>query len=425
MSSNLIFHVDINSCYVSCERLINPSLLNKPVVVLSNNDGCIVALSKEAKALGHKMGDPWFKIEALARDQGVVACSSNYELYGDISRRVMSLLAEHAALFEQYSIDEAFLTVPVDIAQAHRFARMLKDELLRKVGMPVCVGVASSKTLAKLANKTAKKISALNGICVWDALPAQRRTDLFKALPVDEIWGVARRTTARLSKLGILTIADLAAADPAYIRSKFNIVLMRMVLELNGMPCTPLETERASKEQLIYSRTFSHRIEESREMNQVLSIYAQRAARRLTRHHQVAQQLTAFCGTAYFGQGPKHFPAHAVRFAVPTNDPVELTKAATGLMEYLDFSSVRYARAGIMLTDLKPAGMYQTFDIFKPQHEDMHLADLLHDVQTHCGESSIGLGFAGLSRKPEWEMKRGMLSPRATTHWEELMTAKI
>lgn len=424
-SKNLIFHVDINSCYVSCERLINPALLGKPVVVLSNNDGCIVALSAEAKALGYQMGTPWFKVEAQAQAQGVIACSSNYELYGDSSKRVMATLAAHAASFEQYSIDEAFLSVPLPMSQAARFARSLKDELLRKVGMPVCVGVATSKTLAKLANKTAKKIPALYGVCVWDALPQERRKALFSTLPVNEIWGVGRRTTRKLLRLGISTVADLATADPAWIRSKFSIVLMRTVLELNGIPCTLLETEHTAKEQLIYSRSFSHGIETPTEMRQVLSVYAQRASQRLTCHGQVAGRLTAFCGTAHFGQDPQHFPAQAVRFATPTADPIVLTHGALELLPHLDFSVVRYARAGIMLFDLKPAQMFQTFDLFAPAHEERHLAELLEQVQKHCGATSIGLGFAGLARRPEWEMKRNMLSPRATTHWKELMTVKI
>lgn len=171
--SNLIFHIDINSCYVACERILDPSLEGKPVVVLSNNDGCVIALSSEAKALGYRMGDPWFKVELRAAGQGVIARSSNYELYGDISNRVMSVLQEQAADFEQYSIDEAFLTAPVSITEAKALARNLKDQLARRVGVPVCVGVATSKTLAKLANKTAKKIPALAGVCVWDALPQE------------------------------------------------------------------------------------------------------------------------------------------------------------------------------------------------------------------------------------------------------------
>lgn len=230
-------------------------------MVLSNNDGCIVALSAEAKALGYAMGDPWFQIRVRAREQGVVARSSNYELYGDISSRVMAVLQEQAAEFEQYSIDEAFLTAPVSAGEAVVLARKIKGDLARRVGVPVCVGVASTKTLAKLANKTAKKVPVLGGVCVWDLLPTERREALFSGLPVSEVWGVGSRTTAKLEKMGIRSIGDLAAASPVVIRKKFSVVLMRTVLELNGVVALELEPVRVFKEQLIYSRMFSQPVE--------------------------------------------------------------------------------------------------------------------------------------------------------------------
>ncbi|MFW0168774.1 Y-family DNA polymerase [Rothia sp. P4278] len=423
--ASLIFHVDINSCYVSCERILDPGLVGKPVVVLSNNDGCIIALSAEAKALGYTMGDPWFKVEARARAQGVIARSSNYELYGDISQRVMAVLQEHAAVFEQYSIDEAFLEVPLPAQQARAFALKLKGLLARRVGVPVCVGVASTKTLAKLSNKTAKKVPALNGVCVWEDLPEERKHALFSSLPVSEIWGVGSRTTAKLEKMGISSIAQLAAAPPHIIRKKFSVVLMRTALELNGTKAMVLEEERAFKEQLIYSRAFSAPVENREDLRQVLSVYAQRAASRLYRSNQLAGLLTAFCGTSPFSNAQSHYPSVQVKLPGKTADPLLLTKAAAMLLDKVDFARVSYVRAGVMLTDLVPADVHIPLDGLRYRHEARNIAGLLAEVQERCGAGAIGLGVAGLAVPSEWEMKRAMLSPRGTTHWGELALARI
>lgn len=423
--SNRIFHVDINSCYVACERILDPSLQGRPVVVLSNNDGCVIALSSEAKALGFAMGDPWFKVQIRAESLGVIARSSNYELYGDISHRVMSVLQEQAATFEQYSIDEAFLTAPVGLPEANKLARNIKRDLARRVGVPVCVGVAPSKTLAKLANKTAKKIPALEGICIWEALPEERRQSLFSNLPAAEIWGVGPRTAAKLEKMGIKSIADLASAEPHLIRKKFSVVLMRTVLELNGISAIPLEPDRAFKDQMMYSRSFSNPIETRRHMQQVLSLYAQRAASRLTRSGQLAGLLTAFCGTSPFSGQQAHYPAVQVRLPGKTADPLILTRAALQLLDRADFTSVAYVRAGVMLSDLCPAGVNVPLAGLDYLHERRDIAGLLSLVEEKCGPGSIGLGYAGFASTSEWEMRREMLSPRGTTHWDELVTVKI
>lgn len=423
--SNQIFHVDINSCYVSCERILDPSLIGRPVVVLSNNDGCIVALSHEAKALGYEMGQPWFQVEVRAQAQGVIARSSNYELYGDISRRVMNVLQEQAATFEQYSIDEAFLTAPVDTQEAKLLAKTIKQQLARRVGVPVCVGVASTKSLAKLANKTAKKVPTLQGICIWEALPEERRTALFTGLPVSEIWGVGSRTTAKLEKMGIATIADLAAAPPHIIRKRFNVVLMRTVLELNGTSAIPLEQERVFKDQLIYSRSFSTPIETHAQMQRVLSIYAQRAASRLHRNGQIAGLLTAFCGTSPFADTQPYHPAVQIKLPGKTADPVIFTRAAVQLLDRADFGAVRYVRAGVMVSDLVPAGIFTPLDGLTYTHKSRDIAGLLGQVQDKCGAGSLGLGLAGFSAPADWEMRRDMLSPRGTTHWDELIKVKI
>lgn len=425
MSSNLIFHVDINSCYASCEKILDPSLARKPAVVLSNNDGCIIALDAHAKALGFSMGQPWFEVKQRAHEQGVIARSSNYELYGDISDRVMRVLQEYAADFEQYSIDEAFLSAPVSPAEAQSLARTIKDDLARRVGVPVCVGVARTKTLAKLSNKAAKKIPALSGVCVWDALPTERREALLTTLPVSELWGVGSHSARRLTLQGICSIKDLALAPPTLIRERFNVVLMRTALEVRGIPAIEWEENRIMKDQLIYSRSFSDPITTEEQMCQVLSVYAQRAAQRLVKHQQTARYISAFCSTSYFAQGVQSHPAVRVKLDTATADPVVITRASHRLLTRADFGVARYVRAGIILTDLHPAAYEPLLEPFISPHDKRQIARLLHTVQEQCGEHSVGLGYAGLSHKPSWEMKREMLSPRGTTHWNELATAKI
>ncbi len=422
---SLVFHVDINTCYVSCERILDPSLRDQPVVILSNNDGCIIALDSRAKRLGFSMGDPWHRVADAAAARGVAVRSSNYELYGNISQRVMSVLKEFAADFEQYSIDEAFLTIPATPEEAKKLARKIKDDLARRVGVPVCVGVARTKTLAKLANKTAKKIPVLQGVCVWDLLPPQRRESLFATLPVSEVWGVGGRSARKLAALGIVSIGDLARADLTLIRKRFSVVLMRTVLELRGVPALPLEEQRAFKDQLIFSRSFSTPISDETQMRQVLSLYAQKASARLVKAGQVAGLVAAFCSTSLFSDGAQSHPSVQVKLAQATADPVALTRAGHQLLTRADFGVAQYVRAGFLLSGLEQDGAAQVLEPFELAHEKRQVSTLLVSIQEKCGQGTIGLGYAGLAEQPAWNMKRQMLSPRGTTHWKELVQVKL
>ncbi len=422
----MLAHVDVNSAYVSFERVFNPRLEGIPVVVLSNNDGMVVASSREAKALGLDLGKPWFELRPHADRLGLKALSSNYELYGDMSRRVMEVLARFGPELQVYSIDEAFLEISPRIAKDPDamtvLGRDIKDTLRRLVGVPVCVGIAPTRTLAKLANRAAKKVGAFDGVCVWPATRPDWRDSLMSALPVSEVWGIAGRLQRRLSTLGIQTIADLAAADPVFIRRNFNVVVMRTALELRGVACIPAEEDRTGKkEQLIVSRSFSEKITTVAGMRQALSIYAQQAATRLVKHNQVAKLLTAFAGTSAYTE-QRSFPSTLARLPSPTADPVELTRAAHRLLPQLE-DGIRYARAGIMLTDLRPAAVHQPLEMFRHAHEDAGIAELVDRVQKHTGSRELlGLGWGGMRPGPTWTMKRDMLSPRATTHWEELVS---
>lgn len=413
--------VDVNSFYVSAERVFDPSLWGRPVVVLSNNDGCCVALSPEAKALGIPMGQPWFKLAAVAEQLNLAARSSNYELYGDMSARVMRVLGERSAWVEPYSIDEAFVGVRGTLAEVTIWAREVKEVIHRHLGLPVCVGVARTKTLAKLANKAAKKIDELAGVCVWDAAPQATRERLLASLPVSEVWGVATRLTNRLAGMGITSIAELRDADPVMIRQRFSVVLMRTVLELRGVACIPMEEEREIKDQLIFSRSFSEPVTTRATMEQVLGIYAQQASARLHKHDRQAKVLTAWAMTSYYSPADTHAPSATVTLPAATADPMLLTRAAKALLPQL-IEGTRYARAGIVVTDLHPAGQQPPFEIFSSPHEDKQIGPLIEQIRTRLDRPAIGLGRAGLKRPPAWQMRREMMSPRYTTHWDELPT---
>jgi DNA polymerase V len=419
--------VDVNSAYVSFERVFRPDLEGIPTVVLSNNDGMVVTASSEAKALGLDLGKPWFQLKPQAERLGLTALSSNYELYGDMSRRTMEVLARFTPDLEIYSIDEAFLTISPRVATdpeaMTKLGHEIRDSLRRLVGVPVCVGIAPTHTLAKLANKTAKKVPVFGGVCVWPAIRPEWRHQLMSSLPTSEIWGIASRLQRRLAAIDINTIADLAAADPVMIRHAFNVVVMRTALELRGVPSIVAEEDRnGKKDQLIVSRSFSQKIITRDGIRQALSIYAQQGANRLVKHNQVAKQLTAFAGTSGYDKEQREFPSIMVRLAAPTADPVELTHAAHRLLPLIQ-DGTRYARAGIMLTDLRAAASSQPLDLFRHRHEDMGIAKLIELIQRKEGRDAMGLGYGGIRPGPTWQMQRRMLTRRATTHWDELATA--
>lgn len=426
-----IAHVDINCFYASAERAFNPALEGKPLIVLSNNDGCAVTRSPEAKRLGIGLGEPWFKLAPRAKEWGgLIALSSNYELYGDISSRVMELLARYSAWQEVYSIDEAFLGVKGQPEDLLELGRTIKAACQRHVGVPVCVGIARTKTLAKLANKWAKHNPAFNGVCRWDSIPEPpQREALMARLSVIEIWGgVATRLTKRLNAMGIFSILDLVRADPPVaLRDKFSIVMMRTVLELQGTPpcIPPMEEERIGRDQLIFSRSFSTPITSAAELRQVLSVYGQMASARLAKHDLQAKLLTAFAATSVYNPNDKSFPPTVnVKLPMPTSDPVLLTKAAHALVPKIQ-EGVRYAKAGIMVTDLRPSGNQKPLEIFENRHEERGIGPpLLEQVSKRYGRGSIGLGHAGIKGGPDWSMKRDMLSPRYTTNWDELPLVK-
>ncbi|WP_026533869.1 Y-family DNA polymerase [Arthrobacter sp. H14] len=416
--------VDVNSFYVSCERVFDPKLAGVPVVVLSNNDGCVVARSNEAKALGIDNGTPWFKLAAQASQWGLIQRSSNYELYGDLSARVMELLGRYAAWIEVYSIDESFLGVAGEPDELVRQGRRIREAVGRHTGLPICVGIAPTKTMAKFANRIAKQNPAMGGVCNVETMDPGHVDLIMSRVPVTGIWGVAGRLGKKLNALGIFTIRDLRDADPVMVRRKFSVVLQRTVLELRGTPCIQLETVRAEKKQTIFSRSFSTPVTTIAGMHQVMSLYAQQAAVRLAKDGQLARIMTVFAGTSAFHQHASSFPSVTVKMPTPTADPVLLSKAAIAAMENELVEGIPYARAGVILTDLSPAGAQPTFDEFVTVHEQRRIGELLGKVKDKYGPTSIGLGRAGMMGPPDWTMARNHSSPRYTTEWDELAVVK-
>lgn len=316
-----------------------------------------------------------------------------------------------------------------DPAALNAWGRDIRDTLRRLLGVPVCVGIANTRTLSKLANKWAKKADSFGGVCAWDNTPQGWRDQLMQRLPVSEVWGIASRLEKRLAGIGVRTIADLAAADPTTVRKNTSVVTMRTALELRGVACIIPEGDRTGrKQQIIVSRSFSQRITTVAAMRQVLSIYAQRAATRLVKNNQAAKLVTAFAAVSPFADneapaGRSLFPQSLARLPTPTADPVQITKAAHALLPQLA-DGVRYAKAGLILTDLRKAHEHQTLDMFRHAHEESNIAELMSRIQSKTGSDTLGLGYAGIRPGPNWTMKRELMTRRATTHWDELIEVR-
>ncbi len=422
--SERIALVDVNNFYVSCERVFDPKLVGRPVVVLSNNDGCVVARSQEAKNLGITTGAPFFQVKQFMQSHGMVVRSSNYELYGDMSARVMEVLSRYGTWQEVYSIDESFIGVQGNPDQLGKLATTIRGAVARSVGVPVCVGVAPTKTLAKFANHVAKHNAHLGGVCSMDSMDPQLVADIQSRVPVTDLWGVGSRTGTRLAGLGITSIADLKAADVTDIRKKFSVVLQRTVLELNGTPCIAHNEERADKQQIMYSRSFSSPVRTIEEMVEVMSIYAQRGASRLMNDGLWATLVTITAGTSRFASGEASFPSITLKLPAPTQDPILLTRLAVGAMREIMLPGASYVRGGVVLSGLQPEPEQAVFGIFDAGSDEKHVGDVLGAVKARFGNKSIGLGSGGLATEPGWSMKRDYSSPKFTTEWAEIPVVK-
>ncbi len=347
--------VDCNNFYASCERAFNPRLEGKPLVVLSNNDGCVVARSNEVKALGLPMGVPWFQIEKMAKRHGIIAYSSNYALYGDMSVRVMALLSQFSPQQEVYSIDECFLRLSgFECGDLITYGQKIRRQVKQGTGIPVSIGMASTKTLAKLANHVAKKQNAYSGVCDFGRFSAGELDDLLTRIDVCEVWGVGRKIAQRLERLRIKSVLELKRADPYWIRQQFSLTLERTVVELNGLSCIELEEERANKQQIISSRSFGRPVEVLEELKEAVSCHTTRAAEKLRAQYSVAGSIGVHVLTNPFKpEEPQYQSSRIVPLVKPTDDTRHLVRAALHGLQHIYRAGFKYKKTGVVLMALE------------------------------------------------------------------------
>ncbi|EEA7885233.1 Y-family DNA polymerase [Salmonella enterica subsp. enterica] len=418
---------DVNSFYASCEKVFRPDLRDKPVVVLSNNDGCVIARSKEAKLLGIKMGVPWFQLKNTEFSVPVIAFSSNYELYASMSNRVMSHLEELAPRVEQYSIDEMFLDIRgiESCINYEVFGRQLRDHVKNGTGLIIGVGMGPTKTLAKSAQWASKEWSQFGGVLALTVDNKKRTEKLLSLQPIEEIWGVGGRISKKLNVMGIRNALQLAHANPAFIRKNSNVVLERTVRELNGESCISLEEAPPPKQQIVCSRSFGERITTYPAMRQAICQYAERAAEKLRGERQYCRHIAVFVKTSPFAVNePYYGNLSSEKLQTPTQDTRDIIAAAVRALDRIWVNGHRYAKAGCMLNDFTPTGISQLnlFDTALPRSNSDKLMKVLDGIN-HSGIGKVW--FAGRGIAPEWQMKRELLSPAYTTRWSELPIARI
>lgn len=416
--------VDVNNFYASCETVFRPDLKGVPLVVLSNNDGCVIALSREAKNLGIIMGAPYFQMrETLLRHQ-VQVFSSNYTLYADMSSRVMSILEEMTPALEIYSIDEAFmdLTGVGHCMALETFGLQVRARVLKEAHLTVGVGIAQTKTLAKLANYAAKKWRKTGGVV--DLSNVERQKKLMSLVPVEEVWGVGRRLSKKLNALGIITAKDLADQPGWVMRKHFSVVLERTVRELRGEPCLELEEFAPVRQQIVCSRSFGERITAYSDMRQAICFYAERVAEKLRRERQYCRQISVFVRTSpHTRNTPRYDNQASGRLLIPSNDTRDIVQMATDMLDRIWLEGPHYMKAGVILGDFFSQGVAQ-FTLFDERQPRAN-SEALMNVVDGINQSGKGkLWFAGQGVQKSWAMKREMLSPAYTTKIHDIAVAK-
>ncbi|CAI3119641.1 Y-family DNA polymerase [Acinetobacter pittii] len=408
--------VDVNNCYVSCERMFNPSLIDKPVIVLSNNDGCAVARSNEAKKLGIKMGVPLFQIKDIVQQNNVIVLSSNYTLYAEMSRRFHKVLGTYVTESEQeiYSIDECFLDL-TDYYENFNLTNLAQDmrtKILKWVGLPCCVGIGSSKTEAKIANHIAKKYPAFNSVCNLVDMDLCNKEAFLAEIDVSEVWGVGRKHSKKLQGMGINTVFDLACTDPREMKKKFSIVMARTVAELQGISCIEIEHTPQTKQQIIASRSFGSRVTELEDLKEAISMYAQDACSRLRDESLLCGCMIAFVQSNPFDPNvPFYNKSISGGFSEPTDCAMDLVKAATRMVGEIFKEGVKYKKCGVILTGLEPKSGH-TYDLltdFETIEKKEKLMKTLEGVHQKYGKKKLGVGPCFIPGRT-WSMSRDKLS---------------
>jgi DNA polymerase V len=412
--------VDCNNFYVSCERVFDPKLTGRPVVVLSNNDGCVIARSEEAKALGIKMGTPIFKAEHIVDSCGVAVYSSNYSLYGDLSQRVMGTLQEFTPEVEIYSIDEAFMRLEAEDRQPlSARAQEVRERVRQWTGIPVSIGLAPTKTLAKLANRAAKRTGALQG--VLDLTGPTEQEGLLEETLVEDVWGVGPAYSVLLRKAGIETARKLRDADRRWVRRRMTVVGARIVEELRGISCLPIEQCPPAKKSVTCSRSFGTLVESLGEMREAVAVYVTRAAERMRKHKMAAGVVTVFINTNRFSEEPQYGNSATFELAYATDATGELTEWALRGLERIFRPSYRYKKAGVILSHLRPADGLTVRLFGNCQYERARRVMMAVDeINARHGRDTVRLGVANPSGR--WKTKALRRSPRYTTRISEVLS---
>lgn len=427
---------DCNNFFVSCQRLFDPSLVGRPVVVLSGNDGCIIARSNEAKALGIKMGQPRFEVDRVLKQHNVVLISSNLELYTDISKRVMETLKMNAPEVEVYSVDEAFLNLEgMELEELGEYGRSLSRLVGRNTGIPVSIGISHNKTLSKIASKLAKQYPRLKGCCLM-----HRDEDIAKVLstyPIEDVWGIGRRYASMLHNFGVKTAEQFRRLDPEWVQSKMSVVGLRTQRELLGESCLDFEVQHSTRQSIMVSRTFATELYELEELHQVLSGYLSRAAEKLRAQGSKARELEVFLRTNRFREDIiQQNEGRIFKFLVPTSSTLEMASEMNRMLEELYILGNGYKRAGVLLKGITSSAQAQQTSLFVNNEKSMRHSALMEAVDkinraTGGGSSNAGMngsggvvrlaseGFGGSRRNSDY------ISPCYSTRWSDILTIKV
>jgi len=419
---NSIALIDCNNFYASCERIFNPKLMRKPIVVLSNNDGCIITRSAEAKKLGIKMGEPYFKAKKIIDKNNIKVFSSNYSLYGDISQRVMETLARFAPDIEIYSIDEAFLGLNgFENYELSKYCSYIRRTIKQWVGIPVSIGVSSTKTLSKIANNLAKKNKEYDGVCIlktWFDI-----NEALKLTSIEDVWGIGRRLSIFLQKYNIKTAYDFIQLDKGWIRKNMGVVGERTFLELCGVSCIELDLIPSDKKSCCVSRSFSKPIEKIYDLEESVSAYGTRVAAKIREEGLVAESMSVFVLTNYFNRKEKQYSnSIKLQLPFPTNNTIKIVKRALQGIRKIYREGYRYKKAGVILYGLSNSNHVKGLLDYDRESSDM-IMNTMDRINGRYGSSTIRLASEGIEKS--WRMRRESVSPCYTTNFDDLVEVKI
>ncbi|MFT3994835.1 MAG: Y-family DNA polymerase [Dysgonomonas sp.] len=413
--------VDCNNFYASCERVFRPDYRNVPIVVLSNNDGCVIARSNESKKLGIKMGVPAYQIKDEVRKYGIKVFSSNYTLYGDMSNRVMTILSSFTPNVEIYSIDEAFLDF-TGFDNLPEYGKHIVDTTTRWTGIPVSMGVAPTKTLAKVANKFAKKYKGYKGVCVIDT--DEKRIKALQKTDIGDVWGIGRRNEKKLKQQGVNTAYDFTQLQRSWVRKYMTVVGERTWLELNGISCISLEEVQPDKKQICTSRAFGKTVSNIEDLKEAIAYYVSVCAEKLRKQRSCAVSLLVFIQTNSFREDlPQYFNNKTIDLLVPSNSTLEITKYALMALESIYRDGFEYKKAGVIITEIVPDSGIQT-NLFDNVDREKHtrLMKVVDNLNSGFTSNVLNLAIQGQHKK--WNLKRELLSPCYTTKVSDLIQIK-